>query len=757
MLGALLMLLPFFFSCNVTKHLPPGETLYAGAKVNVKGAEKKQRKELSSELKSLVRPKPNTIALGMRYKLWLYYLGGGDSSKGIGGFIRKKFGEPPVLTSSVPFEKNRQILENHMENKGYFHATVTADTVTKKKLTTLVFDAYAGPQYKIRNLSFPEDSSKVSRSIAETTDESLLAPGDPYDLDVIKNERVRIDKELKNRGYYYFTPDYIIARVDSTVGEHQVDIYLRVKPNAAVSDLQPYRIDNIWVYPTYTLESDSMLAEAPAITYDDYHVIDPQHLLKPKTFGRMLVFDKGDVYSRDRHNTSLNRLMSMGTFKFVKARFEEVDTQGYYLDPYFFLTPLPRRSLRAELTGLTKSNNATGSELTLSWTDRNTFRGAEQLTISGFGGLETQVYGGQSNSITRFGGEVNLLLPRVLAPFRLNTTSDFVPKTRINLRYEYYARTKQYVLNSYNGSYGFVWKSNLKNEFQLNIVNLNYVQPQRIDPDFQQALDTDIVLARTIEPQFILGPSFNYNYNSNNEPNFNRSNYYFNFNFEAPGNVLGVATGTEFDKDKRGLGKFLNTVFAQYVRTEVDGRYYYRYGDKKHLNDVVAARLLLGFGYPYGNSFEMPFIKSFFAGGVNDLRAFRARTVGPGSYHAVARYANQIIPDQPGDIKLLSSLELRKKLISIVNGAAFIDAGNIWTVRADSSRPGAQFGANWMNQIAVGAGLGLRLDLSFLIVRVDLATPIRLPYGEGTPSFDFGNREYRKENLILNLALGYPF
>lgn len=741
----------------MTRHLPPGETLYAGPEVNVDGTGGKERKELSSELEDLVRPRPNTSAFGIRYKLWFYYLGGGDSSKGIGGFIRKKFGEAPVLTSQVSLEKNREVLENHMENKGYFHAAVTADTSTKKKMTTLIFDAYAGPQYKIRNLSWPEDSSQISRDILATKDESLLEPGDPYDLDVIKNERARIDKELKNRGYYYFTPDYIIARVDSTVGEHQVDIYLRVKPGAAVSDLQPCRINDIWVYPTYTLESDSMLAEAPAIRYDDYYVIDPRHQFKPKAFGRMLVFDKGDLYSRDLHNTSLNRLMSMGTFKFVKARFEEVDTQGYYLDPYFFLTPMPRRSLRAELTGLTKSNNATGSELTLSWTDRNTFRGAEQLTLSGFGGLETQVYGGETNSISRFGGEVNLLIPRVLAPFRLTATSDFVPKTRINLRYEYYARTKQYVLNSYTGSYGFVWKTSLRNELQLNIINLNYVQPQRIDPGFQQALDTDIVLARTIEPQFILGPSFNYNFNSNNAPNFDRSNYYFNFNFEAPGNVLGVATGTEFNKEKRGTGKFLNTVFAQYVRTEVDGRYYYRYGDRKHLNDVLATRLLVGFGYPYGNSFEMPFIRSFFAGGVNDLRAFRARTVGPGSYHARARYANQLIPDQPGDIKLLGSVELRKQLISIVNGAAFVDAGNIWTVREDSTRPGAKFGPDWLSQVAVGAGLGLRLDLSFLIVRLDLATPIRMPYGEGTPSFDFGSREYRKENLILNLALGYPF
>jgi outer membrane protein assembly factor BamA len=751
-------------ACNVTKHLPPGETLYAGSKVTVNSVEKKQVKTMREELNNLVRPKANTSFLGMRYKLWFYYAGGGDSSKGFRRFIRNKFGESPVYASQVTLEKNRQVLENHLQNKGYFQASVTADTETRKKLTTLKFDAYAGPQYRIRNVVWPRDSStRINRAISKAKDKTLLEPGQPYDLDAIKNERVRIDEYLKNNGFYYFTPDYLIDRVDTTAGRHEadkhlVDMYLQVKPGAPDADLSPYRINDIWVYPTYTIEGDSMLAQAASEHYNDYNIIDPEHKFKPSTFSHILVFHKGDLYSRRAHNRSLNRLMSLNTFKFVKARFEEVDTTGNYLDPYFFLTPLPRRSLKLEVTGLTKSNNATGSELTLSWTDRNVFRGAEQLSISGFGGLETQVYGGTTTSITRFGGEMNLYVPRVLAPFRLNTNADFISKTRISLRYEYYDRTKQYTLNSYIGSYGFVWKTDVRTEHTLNVINLNYVQPQRIDPDFQAALDTDIILQRAIEPQFIFGPSYNFNYNTNNRPNFDVVNYYFNFNFEAPGNVLAVASGTEFNREKRGTGKFLNTVFAQYVRAEVDGRYYYRYGDKKHTTDIIASRLLVGVGYPYGNSFEMPFVKAFFIGGVNDLRAFRARSLGPGSYYVRNYKTSGIIPDQPGDIKLLGSLELRKKLVAIVNGAVFVDAGNIWTFKEDSTRPGSKFSSGWPDQIAVGVGAGLRFDLSFLVIRVDLATPVREPFNSGNaPGFDFGSRAYRRENLILNLALGYPF
>jgi outer membrane protein assembly factor BamA len=191
----------------------------------------------------------------------------------------------------------------------------------------------------------------------------------------------------------------------------------------------------------------------------------------------------------------------------------------------------------------------------------------------------------------------------------------------------------------------------------------------------------------------------------------------------------------------------------------VEGRYYFRYGDKKHLTDIIATRLLFGYGYPYGNSDQLPFIKAFFIGGVNDLRAFRARSLGPGSYYVRNFKASGVIPDQPGDIKLLASAELRKKLIALVNGAVFVDAGNIWTNKEDPERPGSKFGPNWAQQIAVGAGVGIRLDLTFLVVRLDLATPVVKPYetnGTRQP-IDLGSRAYRRENLILNLALGYPF
>jgi outer membrane translocation and assembly module TamA len=744
-------------SCNVTRHLPPGETLYAGPKVSIDGESGKTARNLKSELADLVRPKANTSLFGIRYKLFFYYVAGEPRGKGLRKWVRNTFGEPPVLTSAVNVEKNRTVLENRLQNRGYFQGVVTSDTETRKRLTTVKFDAKTGPRYRIRNVHLPQDSSEIAKEMRTISNRTLLKQGEPYDLETIKNERIRIDTRLKNRGYYYFNADYIIDRVDSTVGDHQVDMYLSIKGSAFKSDLVPYLINDIWVYPTYSIETDSLLGEAPAIPYGDYYIIDPDHRFKPRTFNTVLVFHKGDRYSRSNHNQSLNRLVSMGTFKFVKAKFEEVDTVGNYLDPYYFMTPLPRQSYKFEVTGLTKSNNATGTEVSINWTHRNAFRGAEQVMLSAFGGLESQVYGGQTTTITRFGGEANLYFPRVVAPFRLNTTSDYVSKTRINLRYEFYDRTKQYTLNSYIGSYGFIWKENIFKEHQFNVLNLNYVQPQHIAPEFQLALDTDITLRRSIEPQFILGPSYNFNFNSNNRPNNRLHNFYFNANLEAPGNILGLASGTTFNRDKQGKGKFLNTIFAQYARMELDGRYYLRIGDEKHKSNVIATRLLTGIGVPFGNSDQLPFIKAFFIGGGKDLPAFRARSLGPGSYYVRNIKTEGLIPDQPGDLKLLASAEVRARMISIIHGAVFVDAGNIWTLKEDPDRPGSQFTSKFLQQVAVGAGVGLRFDISFLVVRVDLATPVVRPYETTGATFEFGNREWRKENLILNLALGYPF
>jgi outer membrane protein assembly factor BamA len=761
-------------ACSPTRRIPNGERLYSGAKVDVHTDEKGEAKNIAADLKGLTRPKPNASLLGFRYKLYFWNLVDTPRGKGLRSFLRNKLGEPPVFASEVDLEKNSKVMQSRLQNTGYFQATVTGmiDTSAKKKKFAVArYDAVTGPRYKVRNIEYQTDSSDVSRSIramSRISRRSLIKPGVPYNLDVIKAERIRIDQILKNRGYYYFSPDDIIVDVDSTVGDNQVDMYVHVKDEAPESATQVFRIRHITVYPNYNIEDGALGdttgdARYAIFTPEGYKIIDPEYRFRPVVFSRSLIFKPFELYNRRDHNTSLNRLVSMGTFKFVKATFEEADTTGNYLDATYYATPLAKKSVRAEITGLTRSNNATGSELTLSWRNRNAFKGAELLTLSAFIGAESQVYGQQNVSTIRYGGEANLFVPRVISPVRLNTSGDFVPQTRFTLGYEYFNRTDQYALNSFRAEYGYQWKNVIQEENRLTLVNLNLVDSSNVTDSFRRLIAANPTLQRSITRQLIIGSIYNYNFNSNARPNRRLLNYYFNANIDGSGNLLGLITGTSFGRNvPYEIG---GVPFSQYIRVELEGRNYWRLSSSARpaARDItLASRLIMGAGYAYGNTTEMPFIKEFFAGGVNSIRAFRARSVGPGTYFGggYTDATKRFLADQPGDVRFEANAELRFPIFAIVKGAAFVDAGNVWTAREDPNRPGSKFTGQFLSQLAIGAGLGVRFDISFLVLRLDLATPIRKPWESVPPSplnFNFNSADYRRQNLVLNLAIGYPF
>jgi hypothetical protein len=325
-------------------------------------------------------------------------------------------------------------------------------------------------------------------------------------------------------------------------------------------------------------------------------------------------------------------------------------------------------------------------------------------------------------------------------------------------------RTTEYLLTSVRGSFGYVWKENVKSEHTLNIININSVQPAHITDSFRRAMQKDILLQRSIERQFIIGSIYNYNYNTLNRPNAinKRHNIYFNGNLDLSGNLIGLATGASYDKGKEK--QIFRTPFSQYTRVELDFRHQLRLGQFSSFN----TRLLGGIAYAYGNSHNVPFIKEFFAGGTSDIRAFRSRTLGPGSYYA-GNPRDTFIADQPGDVKLEMNAEYRAKLFSIVRGALFVDAGNIWTRKPDvrDSVNGINtnrtvFTNQFLKQIAVGVGAGLRFDINILVLRLDVAIPVRVPWNEPGnrwvfDKIDFSSKEWRRNNIIYNLAIGYPF
>ena len=747
-------------SCCNTRFLPEGELLYTGAKLTVEGKEasKKEKKVLKAALKEVVRPKPNSTILGLRPKLYVYNLAGTPKKeKGFRYWLKTKVGEAPVSYSQVDLEYNKSVLQNFAENSGYFNTKTVADSTRRGKKATAEYIVKPGKQYKIKEVKFPTDSSIISIAVRDTKRRSLLKNEEGYSLDAIKEERIRIDARLKEKGFFYFNPDYLKVQVDSTVADHQVDLIVKVKEEAPKLAETPYKINKIIVYPNYSIGSGSLKTNTDSVQkYNDLTIIDSENIFKPQIFDRALYFKKEDLYNRTDHNLSLNRLVNLGTFKFVKNQFRVSDTIGNYLDAYYYLTPLPKKSIRLEALAKTNSANYTGTELNLNWSNRNTFRGAELLKISAFGGLEVQV-SGQNNgfNVYRFGTEANLVWPRLVAPFKLNSPSSFVPKTKASLGYEFQNRIKLYSLQTFKGSFGYLWKENERKEHLLNVTEITYVSPQNVTPLYQQQILANKSLGKVIEKQLIFGPTYSYTY-TNTLQKRKKNTFYYKGSIDLAGNIAGLVSGANVQKGD--TIKLFDVPFSQFIKIENDFRHYYKLGPDSQL----ASRVIVGAGYAYGNSNEMPFIKQFFIGGTNSLRAFRARSIGPGSFDVASTNTNTFLPDQSGDFKLEFNTEYRAKIYGLLKGALFLDAGNIWLLKENTDKPGAKLSKKFLNELAVGAGAGLRFDFSFLILRTDFAFPIRksyLPDGNRwlVDQINFGSGAWRKENLIFNLAIGYPF
>lgn len=753
-----ILLITLAAACNVTKRLPAGEKLYTGATVKVedKNLKKKQRKAIDSDLESFIRPKPNKSILGIRYKLWLYQIAGEPKKpKGIRNWLRNKVGEPPVLASSISLQHNVELLSNRLENKGYFQAQTTGDTVSKNKKVQAIYIAKPGVQYTIRKVLLPDDTSSIiEQSMTGAAAQSILKKDDPYDLDVIIAERERIDTYLKRRGYYFFNPNFLLMRIDSTVGADKVDIFVDVKHETPTRALKRYYIDNIYVYPNFALGEDTARMDTALLRYKDFYVIDPEKKFKPQVFDRTMTFHKGEVYNKVDHNLTLNRLVNIGTFKFVKNRFEispsENDTSK--LDVYYYLTPLKGKSLRTEVTAKTTSAGFNGTELNLSWRNRNTFRGAELLTIKATSGFDFQVSRKNKGfNIFRIGGEMNLVWPRIV-PINFRSNGASVPRTQLMLAYDWLNRQKLYTLNTFRTSFGYIWKESERKEHELNLVNVTFVNSTSVTQEYLDQIRLDSTLARVIEKQLIIGPTYSFTY-TNTARQSRKDGIFYNGRLDLSGNLIGLAQGANA---KDGNYKsILNVRYSQYVKTEQDFRYYLKLSGPAP--NQWANRVYIGAGLPYGNSRELPFIKQFYSGGTNSLRGFRARTVGPGTYRPVV-VPKSFYPDQTGDIKLEFNSELRFKIVSIVNGAVFADAGNIWLKNDNTFKPGAKFTSSWAKELAADAGIGLRFDLNILVLRTDFAVPILKPWLPENQRWDFfSGKGWLKDNIVFNLAIGLPF
>ncbi|MGY3055313.1 outer membrane protein insertion porin family [Pedobacter sp. UYEF25] len=745
--------------CSTTKRVPIGQYLYTGAEIKVNPDSSKKiadQKAVKKDLQSKTRPIPNKSILGIKYKLLVYNIYGKPAkAKGFKHWVSTKLGEPPVLLSEVKLKTNEAVLSSYLISQGYLQGVVNGDTVISGKKGKAIYTAVTGDRYKLNTITFPTDTGSLTKIIALNKSKTLLKTGDFYDLDIFKKERERIDNDLKEQGFFYFSPDYLILQVDSTIGNNLANVIVAVKNTTPDVGIKPYTIKDINIYPNYSLRKDSMLRKIAPLNYHDFNIYDNKKTFKPSLFDRLVFFKKGELYNRTDHSQSLNRLVNIGVFQDVRAEFLPLDSsKNDQLDLNIYLTPLKKNSLSFSVLGTSKSNNFVGSEVKVTQTTRNLFHAGEQLDVSVSGGFETQVKGtAQKQNSYSLTADAKLTFPRLIVPFfKFDATNAYIPRTIASLSFQSLNRGSLYSLSAFKGEFGYNFKENKYKEHVFNPISVSYVRPNIDSANRDSLLAANPGLNYTLQRQFLIGSNYNFTFTNQMEDQ-RRNNMYFFGSLETAGNVWGLFT----PKDATGQKSILNVPLAQFVRVEADFRDYF----KINRNLKWANRLDLGYGYAYGNSTSLPFVRQFFAGGSNDIRAFAARTLGPGTYKDTV--TTNTFADQGGDIKIMLNSELRFPIVSVLQGAAFVDAGNIWLRKEDPLRPGSGFNIkNVLSEMAVGTGLGLRVDAKILVVRLDVAFPVRKPYlPEGKrwviDNIAFGSSEWRRENLIYNIGIGYPF
>lgn len=742
--------------------MPDGEKLYTGADIELQASEKiKNKKFIIKSAEDAVRPKPNKKFLGMRPRVWFYCVAGDSAKKGIRKWIKNKLGVPPVLMSDVKPGVTATYIDAKLFNIGIFKAATSYEIQEKKKTASIKYICAIHNPYTIKEIIYPPGEDVLSKLIISSKRKSLVKPGDMYNLTVLKMERERLDIILKDNGYFYFNADYLLFKADTNESDRTVDLELSLKEDVPYKALLAYRINNVSIDPDYSLSNDSNSINTDTVVVEDVVFLSIPKI-RPKVILRSVFFRKNDVYSRKNHNMTLNRIMTMGDFKYANIKFTDSNTGASgFLDAKILLTPMPKRTFRSEIMLVSKSNDFIGPELNLNYRNRNEFGGAELLNLNLSGSAETQFSGKYKNLYSyEINPKVELYVPRFLVPFKIkNPTSYYIPKTKFSLGYSYLQRIDYFNLTSLQFSYGFKWKENIKTDHELNPVNVNYTSLSNKSEQFDALLNANPFLKKSYEEQFIAGLLYSYTYTEQVIPE-KKNQFYINPTAEIAGNTLSLAKRVFYGEkaSPENPQRFAGSVYSQFARLTIDARNYFNFPNK----NKIAVRLYTGIGKAYGNSSSLPYIRQFFSGGPNSIRAFQINSLGPGTFLQNSENTSAFL-EYGGDIKLEANAEYRCNLFGIIKGAVFIDAGNTWLLKENPAINSPPFDFNrFYNELAAGTGIGLRIDVSFFVLRFDLAFPLRKPWLEESKRWvvneiDFGSAGWRRDNLVLNIAIGYPF
>lgn len=763
----LLLTVIFFVSCSQTKFVP--EEKYLLNKVELEVDQQNIDKE---EAKSFVRQKENYKILGfIKFYLLLYNL---SSKKKTDDWL-KRIGEPPQIYDEVLTERSNDQLKQYMDNKGYYQAKVSdkVEFNDRKKKANLKFEIESGDRYTIRNVRYHFSIPELRSIFMNDSINQSFKPGTPFDIYALEKHQQRIVKLYRDNGYFYFSKNQVRYVADTTQFNRQaiLDLYIgEVRDMQADSSkiLRQYYVNDFYysIIPGNSPVGSYQFGGtdfSDTLTWDNSHLYFTEHFeYPPGLFMRSTLMESGELYNVTEVENTFNAFNRLRQFRYVDIQFEETYPQqdSNLIDCRIRLAPLNKQSVSLDIEGTNTSGNL-GVAGNIYYQHRNIFKGAEVLQLRFKGAIErmrrTVSDGTEYFSTREFGTEANLTIPKLLGPGKyIKSFERNLPKTIVNVGYNY-QRRPEYTRRITNVKFGYDWKTSQNYTHLWNFLDMNLVQLDEFDEDFVNSIQ-DLYIRSSFIDHFIFAMNYSLIFN-NQRVNLNENYTYARLNIESSGNTLwalstltgqGKHTDTSIEGDPLVYYQFLNTQYAQYLKADIELRRSIRLDEYNRL----VGRAFLGVGLPYGNSKLLPFEKQYFTGGANGIRAWQVRSLGPGTYHAPAG----VYPNQSADMKLEGNIEYRFKLVGKLEGALFVDAGNIWAINSNDNREGAVFNfSDFYRQIAVGTGTGFRLDMNYFILRVDLGLKMRDPSANRGDRWIIGNRGLTSDDLNLSFAIGYPF
>ncbi len=756
-------------ACSTTRRLGEGEVLYTGVKkmkiteaVDSTGRDGAVPGDVVSAVKEPLSVAPNNtlytpwLRTPFPMGLWAYNHLYTPKEKGFKYWLYGKLSKEPVLISRVQPELRLKVVEELLGNHGYFGAETRYEFYPRKrnpKAGRVGYWVHIPLPYHLDSIAYLRLEGPIGRLVDSLRASSLIRKGMRYDLDTLTGERKRISDVLRNRGFYYFRPEYIEYQADTTQGERQVALRMRLRPGVPAEVLKPYRVGqvNLSLRNVTPGPWDTMRLRRMEVDYQK-----PLRI-RPRVLARAVGIHPGDTFTVEAQNTTQTNLNKLGIFRYVNLNVPPVDSLRGADSLDITIDAALDKPLEAELEVdvSSKSNSFIGPGVIFSLRHNNIFRGGEVLTLKLNGNYEWQTGSrkqadGTKSSLLNsyeFGLNMSLGIPR-LTPRFLGRRTRYSNRTTFQIGVDLMNRPQFFHMVSFNASAGFDFQTSPYSFHSLSVLKLVYNNLLSTTASFDRTMDENPAIALSFRNQFI--PSVNYVYTFDRSYGARQKDrFFFQASATSAGNLLWAAMETF---GKKGSKYLFGNQFSQFVKGVLEFKEYHRLGRY----NTLASRLLVGAGWAYGNSSVMPYSEQFYIGGANSIRAFTIRSLGPGSYRPPEGNSNRYL-DQTGDFKLEANIELRFRMMGRLNGAVFVDAGNIWLLKNDPQRPGGVLTAKgFFNDIALGTGFGLRYDISYLVLRADLGIGIHTPY----PNPDkrgYYNIQSFKDGLGFHLAIGYPF